>query len=972
MLRSLPLQLLAACSCLALALPRTQAQTIVLNEVSNGPSGSMEYLELLVVPDGPLEPCTPPTCLDLRGWMFDDNNGYHGSGGEATGAARFASNALWSCVPVGTLIVIYNDGDPNTSLPPIDASLSDGNCSIVVPSGNAAYFEYTNTTPAPVLCDYPGGWGNDPAPTWQSNLALANTGDCIRLADMGGCEVFSLCYGNVSQNASVHFPGNGADRVWSFTTGDPFSAAAWIQGCAGDIATCGADDQTPGAPNNAANAAWMAQFNNGCTTTTVDPVTVSATATGSCSCNGTATAVASGSTAPYAFVWYDAAWASIGQDQANAADLCDGTYHVIVTSATGCIDTATVVVNALSAPDAGTGGSASFCSDEGAIDLFTLLTGTPDAGGTWSPTLPGGAVFDPSTDPSGPYTYTVSGAPGCTPAVATIDIQVNAVPVPTVTIQDELCDGAGGSIELTVLPAGNYTITWNGGLPDGPSQQDVTAGNYTATVTGPGGCSAAINAVVEAGSELTISSTSTPATCGTANGSACVTVNGGVAPYTVSWNDPTAQDTDCATALEAGTYTATISDANGCTASVDVIIAGTSSAITVSATIDDVRCAGGSDGRITLQIDPPADYAVQWNGPGGFEAEGMTIEDLFSGDYSFVVSDVNGCSVNGTGSVDEPGPMVVSATSTATSCADLCDGSILVDVQGGVQPWAIVLDVLPVGDEIEDLCAGTYVLTVQDAQGCERNTTVTVDPGAGSVSPVLTGPTSLCADADAVLLTATPAGGTWSGPGVSVDGVFDPMIAGPAVHVLTYSLNCAAPTNITVEVAALPQARFVLPLDDGLVVQNISIAATNHRWWVNDVFSGDQEDLTLSSSTIGADAPVVICLAAFNAWGCSDTTCTVFARPVEPSVYVPNAFTPNADTFNDGFYIAWAGSEPSQFELIIADRWGRQVFVSTDRNLPWDGTSSGTELPIGVYVWRLQALVQDRTINKMGHVTLVR
>jgi gliding motility-associated-like protein len=365
---------------------------------------------------------------------------------------------------------------------------------------------------------------------------------------------------------------------------------------------------------------------------------------------------------------------------------------------------------------------------------------------------------------------------------------------------------------------------------------------------------------------------------------------------------------------------------------------------------------------------------VQWNGPEGFEAEGVQIEDLFTGDYSYEVSDVDGCSVNGTEFVDEPEPLVVSTTPTATSCTDLCDGSILVDVQGGVQPWAIVLDILPVNNQIEDLCAGAYLLTVQDAQGCERVTTVMVGPGVGTVSPELSGPTALCADADAVQLTATPAGGTWSGPGVSADGVFDPMIAGPAAHVLTYSLTCAAPTNITVEVFHVPLARFLLPMDDGMVVQNTSAAATTYRWWVNDVFSGDKDDLTLSSPTIGADAPVVICLAAFNTWGCSDTTCTVFARPVEPSVYVPNAFTPNEDELNEEFLVY--GAEAGSFEMVLFDRWGEEIYRTVDPYKYWDGTSGGKPVPDGVYIYTVT--YQDRCnanstlVTTRGHVTVLR
>ena len=86
------------------------SQTLVINEISQGPSGSKEYVEFLVVPTGAINPCQPnANCLDLRGWIFDDNNSYFTPGstsgvGLAQGSLRFSNSAFWSCIPVGTLI----------------------------------------------------------------------------------------------------------------------------------------------------------------------------------------------------------------------------------------------------------------------------------------------------------------------------------------------------------------------------------------------------------------------------------------------------------------------------------------------------------------------------------------------------------------------------------------------------------------------------------------------------------------------------------------------------------------------------------------------------------------------------------------------------------------------------------------------------------------------------------------------------
>ena len=121
----------------------SNAQTLIINEISQGPSGSKEYVEFLVIPTGAINPCQPnANCLDLRGWIIDDNNGFFTPGstsgvGLAQGALRFSNSSFWSCIPVGTLIVVYNDTDPNASLPANDVSMNDGNCRLILPASSA-------------------------------------------------------------------------------------------------------------------------------------------------------------------------------------------------------------------------------------------------------------------------------------------------------------------------------------------------------------------------------------------------------------------------------------------------------------------------------------------------------------------------------------------------------------------------------------------------------------------------------------------------------------------------------------------------------------------------------------------------------------------------------------------------------------------------------------------------------------------
>src|SRR3989338_407926 len=123
------------------------AQTLIINEVSQGATGNQEYVEFVVVDTSVVYNCqaTQPPCIDIRGWIFDDNSGYHGAAGIAAGAVRFSFDPLWACIPLGTVIVVYNGADINPLLPTEDISTSDGNCTIVASITNAALLDRKST-----------------------------------------------------------------------------------------------------------------------------------------------------------------------------------------------------------------------------------------------------------------------------------------------------------------------------------------------------------------------------------------------------------------------------------------------------------------------------------------------------------------------------------------------------------------------------------------------------------------------------------------------------------------------------------------------------------------------------------------------------------------------------------------------------------------------------------------------------------
>lgn len=444
-----------------------RSQTLIMNEVSNGASGNQEYVEFVVISDTVTYSCanTTPPCIDIRGWIFDDNSGYHGSSGVAAGAVRFSQNPIWACVPLGTIILIYNNADRNPAIPPDDLSMSDGNCTIIAPL-NSSLFESNPTTPGAVACSYPSsGWvsgGN-----WNNTL-LANPGDCARIVNLAGCEVFSVCYGSDNQNNLIYFSGSGGQKVYYFNDTDPTNQANWSSGSASPSP----GNQTPGAPNNALNAAYIAQYNNGCQPIT--PIQVSATFTNAgCSCDGSATASASGSIGGYTYEWLDQNLNPIGQTNATATGLCAGVYKVVARSHIGCTDTATVNISGGSSSVLSVH-SATICAGQSAV----LTASATVSGGTFT-WLPGSVhTSSLSVSPSVTTSYTVSYQAATCTSSAIAQVVVNPLPVMSVN-SATVCQG--NTATLTVSGATSYT--WNTGTQSA-SMSDAPSTTTSYSVTG--------------------------------------------------------------------------------------------------------------------------------------------------------------------------------------------------------------------------------------------------------------------------------------------------------------------------------------------------------------------------------------------------------------------------------------------------------------------------------------------------------
>jgi hypothetical protein len=219
---------------------------------------------------------------------------------------------------------------------------------------------------------------------------------------------------------------------------------------------------------------------------------------------------------------------------------------------------------------------------------------------------------------------------------------------------------------------------------------------------------------------------------GNSTGSIDLTVTGGTGPYTYSWNTTPAQTTEDLSSLLAGSYTATITDANDCTTTASVVI---TEPTVLSASIvnqSDVTCFGGNNGSVN--INP--------SGGVGPYVISPSQNNLTAGAYTFTVTDDNGCQYLVNTIITEPqADLSVSiANQTNVSCNGLSDGSVSLSISGGTGPYTTL-------SPTSNLQAGTYNFMVTDNNGC-----------SSSVSTIISEPGVLVAQASNTIITAS--GGT--------------------------------------------------------------------------------------------------------------------------------------------------------------------------------------------------------------------
>ncbi|MGY8955420.1 MAG: T9SS type B sorting domain-containing protein, partial [Flavobacteriales bacterium] len=458
-----------------------------------------------------------------------------------------------------------------------------------------------------------------------------------------------------------------------------------------------------------------------------------------------------------------------------------------------------------------------------------------------------------------------------------------------------------------------YSYSWSGpGLdpitpPTNQNISNLTDGNYFVSIKDGNGCMAYDTVEVKPVTPLLLTIVqTTDASCnGYADASGSISVSGGTSPYQYSWIDSITgaiiSTTDFISDVPAGTYTAFITDANGCQDNITLTVEEPSVVVLQVEDVSHNLCFGDSQGSITLSASggtqPYVEYYI--NSSSGFfnnSGSDYIFDSLIAGNYDLWVVDANECSSDTIieEKIGEPGQIELTSTITSLSCFESNDGSVSINFSGGKAPYKYISNITGIdavnvfqGSVIlENLAEGGYNFEVTDYNECEDNISVTVD------QPDLV-------DAD-----------------FSID------------------------ENLILEGSRVE-------------VTNLSTGANNFSWNFGDNSTNfDEFELTYKYRDQGHFTIELIASNNNLSVDCNDTTWL----DIDVEGYdVNNVFSPNNDGVNDEYH--FSDEMLVELKVTIYNRWGQQVYGFNDVNGSWNGNGFNGELvPEGVYFFIMEAI----------------
>jgi gliding motility-associated-like protein len=603
-------------------------------------------------------------------------------------------------------------------------------------------------------------------------------------------------------------------------------------------------------------------------------------------------------------------------------------------------------------------------------------------------------ISNATVNNSGTYSLVVTNSLGCTTS-ASANVSVTATPTPVLLSNAPFCPGS--SLNFTTTGATTYTVDGPNGFSSSIQNPTVTnitsaaSGIYTLTATNSA-CSATttLNVTINPAPSPSISLNNNQLCEGqylNLSGSGGVSyVWIGPSSFTSNIQNPSINP---ATINSSGYYTLTVASANGCTAST------ISQSITISPTPTVIAS------NVMVCINQPVNLNANslgssflWSGPNSFSSAAQTVSlgnasFNLSGTYNLTVTSVQGCTNTAAANVSVSPLPTPTISSNSPVCAgsnlNLNGGGGLTYLFNGPNGFSSTLQ-NPSIINVSAASSGIYTLTASNF-GCSASTTLSVTIFGTSGGTITISDTDRCVPFCSTLSVNTNGAPVLSTT-LSVNGQL--FLGNTINYCITTAGNytigssfkdndgCINTSTISVIAYPKPNADFLFsplkPVEniDEVIFTNTSTGVNQTNWnWFFNSNNGYTSSNQNTSYLFENSGSYPVAMIVKNGWGCSDTIVKMILIENEYSLYVPNAFTPDGDGINDVFIPKGVGI--LKYDLTIFDRWGEQVFKSTDFFKGWDGSFKGKPCQTGTYIWMIHANIPSgKSKEYVGHVTLYK
>ena len=524
------------------------------------------------------------------------------------------------------------------------------------------------------------------------------------------------------------------------------------------------------------------------TTLSAPPPLTAVISVTNCNIPGSIMATVSGGVSPYMYTWNN------GATTPTISNLGPGEYCVTIMDSNNCGYAACQTISPALNVQVNT--SPVICGNlVGGTATALPNGGDPPFTYQWSN---GGTTATLMNLSPGMYNVTVTGNNGCSATGSgTVGITAGNFSVDLNVTQPTCAGSSTGSIATTVNGGAQPLIfAWSSGQST-QNISNLTAGQFTLTVTDALSCSAVNTASLTYQSNVSVVLNATNPTCGGANnGSVSALVNNGVAPYAYLWSN--GASTQTISNLGAGTYSVTVSDNLNCSKTATATLTAPPS-FSVSVSVTNASHCGIADGAVLAVLGsggtPPFSY--QWNnGSTSFGQNG-----LLAGTYTVTVTSFQGCTASASGTVTEPQNLNISLSGSSHVCGSNNDGLLTASVTYGTLPYTFAWSNGGNTQTIANLSPGTYTVTVTSSQGC-----------TGSATKVITGIPAIivnvsvdnvkCFGTNSGKITVTASGGApplnylWSN-GATTQSLNN-VGAGSYTLTLTDNVSCSKVQTVTV------------------------------------------------------------------------------------------------------------------------------------------------------------------------------